>query len=389
MARAISADALDIIASGARYTERCIVTVPDGDPVELETSSKDAWSVTERGPIAGPRLGVSGLTLLRKDYTGDLFELAGYAGAVVKLQAGITMGASIEWLDLFTGYMVEGSSRRDETGISVTLTDGWGFADKVPIGDFATTVGTTRATALVELVAAAINDVDSDIRDNGGYFTAANVYTDSRASAATDIATDGLLQTGFNGSGALVVKAQPNVEGNLSANWIFRTDQSDTLALPAPPSAPATIVTDSLERTRPWLDALYNAVVVKPGGPEQTWTEQTVRLAKTCDPRHEDKVGFRPLYLTSDTITNACDAFKLAAATLTRLLRGTEEGVKVDVVFNPAVEADDIFWAAAMPTLDDTGWNSTYIARSVTHSPSAAITSIEGVSALSYELEAV
>jgi hypothetical protein len=384
MALAISADALEVIASGARYDTQATITIPGEDAVALEVSP--GWSVSGKGPVAGPRLGISGLEILPGTYGGNLFELVGYPRARFNLKIGVGPGRLTEWFDVFTGYVQEGSSRRSNLGVSVSLVDGWGFVDRVPLESFTTTVGTTRATAITELITDAIADVDTNIGANGGYITTAGVYTDSRTSTAAKIAADGLLQTGFNGAGELIIKAQPDISGNATPLWRFRSEPSSLAFDPAPNAGPATIAAESMERTRPWLASLYNAVTVKPGGVDQTWAPQTVRLSKTCDPRHEDNVGFLPFEFTSDTVASACEAWNLAAAILTRLLRLSDERVKLDVLLNPAIECDDPFWVAASPTFDDPGWSGTYIATSVTHSPSAGITSIEGVTAGGFTL---
>lgn len=403
MVRPLSADALDIIATGAHYATRLTIEHPGSDPVEVEIG--DGWSVSEKAPLAGPRLGITGLELLVPPEDVDyLFEFAGYPGAVYRLSIGIVLGATIEWVTVFTGYVVEGSSRRSKHGVSVSLADGWSWSDRVPFyGPFTTVANVSRAATIIDMMSSVAVGFGTEVENVGGYITTPAVYTGSRGQAVAALAADGLVQAGFNADGDLVIKAQHDTTVPLTPDWTFRTGSTvpgtDVLypsvypsAYPSPTprtsqSDTATIVAGTLERTRPWAESLFNGVIVKPGGSEQTWTAQEVELSNVNDPRHWERVGWRPYEMTSDTITTACDAWLLAAATLRRLLRGTDEKVKLTVLLNPAIEADDVFWVSAMPTVDDAGWAGTYIATSVTHSKSAGTTSIEGVSARGYSIE--
>jgi hypothetical protein len=353
MARAISTDALDIIATGARYTTKLTISTPasevDGgeevgtitNPVEVEIS--DGWSVSEKGgSIAGPRLGVSSLNLLPTEGVDNLFELAGTYGAQYDLSIGIVLGSTIEWVQVFSGKVVEGSLRRLREGVSVSLADDWAWADGVDFdGEHVTAVGQARSTCIVDL---------------------------------------------FTPSGQLVIQAQPDAAETFTPDWYFRTDQDPGLPVVAAPAFPPTILEGTLERTVPFAETAINAVTVKPGGSEQTWTAQTVRLEDTLDPRHESLIGFRSVEITSDTVSNACQAWLLAETELVRLLRRTGETVRLEVLLNPAIERGDVIWIAAMPTLDDDGWNGTYIVTDVTHSPDGAKTSIAAITAASYEI---
>lgn len=397
--RAISDDALDIIANGGRYTTRLTITKPipqgdeEGDPAPVyaepvTVNISPGWSVTERSSIAGPRLGVSSLELLPTDGIDNLFELAGYPGARYNMAVGIVLGATIEWIDVFGGYVVEGSMRRLSLGVKVSLSDGWNYVDDVPlVGEYKISIGAARSTTIVELFTPVIQDVETVVEAAGGYLVAEGVYTGSRGQAAADIARDGLLQVGFNGSGQLVIRERPDLNIDTTPRWSFRSDQGSSVPAPAPPDTPPTIIDGTLERSRPWAESLFNAVTVKPGGSEQTWAAQTAKLGDTSDPRHESYVGLRPIEITSNTIGNACDAVTLAQAELQRRLRGLSETVKLTVLLNPAVEADEVMWVAALPTYDDAGWNGTYIITSVTHAPSAGTTSIEAVSAAGFDVE--
>jgi hypothetical protein len=398
MARAISTDALDIIATGARYTTKLTISTPasevDGgeevgtitNPVEVEIS--DGWSVSEKGgSIAGPRLGVSSLNLLPTEGVDNLFELAGTYGAQYDLSIGIVLGSTIEWVQVFSGKVVEGSLRRLREGVSVSRADDWAWADGVDFdGEHVTAVGQARSTCIVDLFTPVLSNVETLVEATGGYIETQGVYTGSRGQAASDIARDGMLEVGFNGSGQLVIQAQPDAAETFTPDWYFRTDQDPGLPVVAAPAFPPTILEGTLERTVPFAETAINAVTVKPGGSEQTWTAQTVRLEDTLDPRHESLIGFRSVEITSDTVSNACQAWLLAETELVRLLRRTGETVRLEVLLNPAIERGDVIWIAAMPTLDDDGWNGTYIVTDVTHSPDGAKTSIAAITAASYEI---
>ena len=64
MARAISADALDVIGAGATYSTTLTVTAPGAEPVDVE--HVPGWSVEEKSANSGTRLSVSSVTLLPK-----------------------------------------------------------------------------------------------------------------------------------------------------------------------------------------------------------------------------------------------------------------------------------------------------------------------------------
>jgi hypothetical protein len=345
------------------------------------------WSVSEKSSLAGPRLGVSSLTLLPTEGIDNLFDFAGTPGARYSLSIGVVMGWDIEWIQVFTGKVVEGSARRNVEGVTVSLTDDWSWVDAVPFdGEHVTVVGEARATSIVDLFTPVLWDVETIFEATGGYLTVEGVYTGSRGQAAADLARDGLLQVGFNGSGQLVIEAQPDPSETFTPDWFLRTDQDPALPVVAAPAFPSTILRGTLERSRPWAERAINAVTVKPGGSEQTWTAQTVRLEDTLDPRHESVIGFRPVEITADTLSTSCEAWALAEAELIRRLRGTGETVRLDVLLNPAIERGDVIWVGAMPTLDDDGWNGTYIVTSVTHSPDGGKTSIEAMTTASYEM---
>lgn len=386
MARDITAVALDVIAAGGRYATLCRVTQPGALTSEVNISP--GWSVSERAPArgeSGPSLGVSSLQLLPTDGIDDLFDFAGFPGSVYELRIGVNLGLSIEWFRNFTGYVADGSCRRNRLGVTVSLTDGWSWCDEPFGGEYTAPVGVSRASAAAEIFGPAIPGLTTLIEANGGYITTPAVYTGKRGEAVTAIARDGLLQVCFNGNGELVVRPQLDITGTLTPLWRFRSGTNDP-TVEELPADPPTIINGTLERTRAWTESLYNAAIVRPGGSEQTWAAQTVRLADAFDKRHESKVGFRPYEYTSDTIANACDAKAVAEYALTYLLRGTSERVKVQVLLNPAIEKNDIFAISALPTLDDAGWAASYIATNVTHAPSEGVTSLEGVSALGYVL---
>lgn len=370
--RALSATALDVIRTGATYTGTLTITLPGKDPVTVEHSP--GWTVTEKGAVAGTRLTVSGLHILPTPDIDDLFAFAGYPGAVYDLSIGINLGGTIESIPVFHGRVVEGSAARLNRGVTVTLTDDWQWFDGSKFTAAFPTELSTRAEQIVDIVAEVIPDLESTTTADGGQLCRTGIYTVSRGQAVAELAEDGMLQVGFNSVGELIIKAQPDMSGVLTPQWHFIAGEN------------GTIVKGSLERTRPWAKALINSVTVKPKGDWQTWAAQTANLTDTNDPRHEDHVGFRELAIESATLPTAFDAFTLAQAVLTRELRVTDERVKLQVVLNPAIEADDIIFIAAPPTFDDAGWSNTYIITSVTHDPKALVTSIEAVSASGYEM---
>lgn len=434
MARPLSADALDVIVAGARYTSQLTITLPvdatdserDPEPVAGEpvvVNIEPGWSVTETFAISGSRLGVPTLRLLPTDGIDDLFAFAGWPGARYELKVGIVLGAQIETVTVFTGYVVEGSMRRLELGVELSLKDGWPRDDRTAlVSEYKAPEGAARATTIIELLTPVMADVETVVEDMGGYFTKEGIYTGSRSQAAGDIAKDGLLQAGFNGSGQLVIKAQPSyAAGDLTPDWEFVSgagrDQrvwnplgggggsygdtyQDIYGWPGAGASgsftaakPPVIIDGTLKRSRPWDEGWINTVTVKPGGAEQTcWKAQTASLSNTSDPRHESYIGVRSIEIVSDTIANETDAAALAQTTLTRHLRATDESVSLQVLLNPAVEVGDVIWVAALPTLGDTGWNNTYIVTSATHVPpvqgdtSTGLSSIQAMTTTGYDL---
>lgn len=407
MARTISADALDVIGAGASYTTTVTVTAPGEDPVDFEV--EPGWSVKENAATAGTRLSVSSLKLLRSDSVDDVFEYAGKPGAVYDLSIGINLGSAVEQIQVFHGYGDEGESVRNSLGTGAALSDPWAWFDEVAfVKPFKAGIA-TRANLIEQIVTEVIDGLTVVTTADGSSICQTGVYTNTRGQAVQQLADDGLLSVGFNAGGDFIIKGRRDLDKNLTPDWHFRTGETiefPTILLPGvypevypevypyelsdakatPPTPPATIIAGTLARTRPWREALVNRVTVVPGGDWQTWTAQTARLADENDPRFEDRVGVREITITSNTIGTAYYAFLLAKAELTRRLRVTAERVKFDVLLNPAVEADDVCFVSALPTLDDSGWNGTYIITSVTHAPSAGKTSIEAVSASAYNL---
>lgn len=372
--RDLSTTALEVIRTGATYTGVLTVTLPGRDPIVVEHTP--GWTVSEKSAVSGTRLQVSSLTLLPTDGVGDLFAFAGYPGAVYDLYVGINLGGVIETIPVFHGRVVEGSSSRLNRGVTVTLTDDWAWFDAAKFtGAFSTAI-LTRAEQIVDIVAEVMPSLTAVVTADGGQICRTGVYTVSRGQAVAELAEDGMLQVGFNSVGDFIVKAQPDVGGNLTPDWLFTAGEN------------GTIVKGSLERTRPWAESLINSVTVKPTADWQTWPAQTANLTDADDPRHEEHVGLREIVVESKTIATAYDAFALAEAILTRKLRVTDERVRLQVVLNPAIEADDVAFIAAEPTPsgDDAGWNGTYIITSATHSTEAATTSIEAVSASGYSI---
>jgi hypothetical protein len=370
--RTLSATALEVIRTGATYTGVLTVTLPGEDPVTVEHSP--GWSVTEKSVVSGTRLTISSLTILPTDGVDDLFAFAGYPGAVYDLSIGINLGGTIESVPVFHGRVVEGSATRLSHGVLVTLTDDWQWFDGIKFTTAFATEISSRAEQIVDIVAEVMPALTMVIDADGGQVCRPGIYTVSRGQAVSELAQDGLLQVGFNSIGDFHVKAQPDALGNLTPQWHFIAGET------------GTIVKGSLERNRPWAKALINAVTVRPKGDWQTWEAQTATLTDTNDPRHEYNVGYRELPIDSNTIATDYDAFNLAQAVLTRELRVTDESVKLQVVLNPAIEADDVCWIAAEPIVGDAGWSGTYIITSVTHSTQSATSSIEAVSASGYEM---
>ena len=370
--RTLSATALEVIRTGASYTGVLTVTLPGTDPITVEHSP--GWTVTEKSVVTGTRLTVASLTLLPTDGVDDLFAFAGYPGAVYDLTIGIKLGATIESVPVFRGRVVEGSSTRSDHGVTVTLTDDWQWFDGVKFTTAFSTGVLTRAEQIVDIVAEVMPSLTAVIDADGGQLCRGGVYTVSRGQAVAQLAEDGMLQVGFNNVGDFIVKAQPDINGNLTPDWQFMAGEN------------GTIVKGSLERTRPWAKALINSVTVKPKGDWQTWAAQTANLTDVNDPRHEYNVGYREMAIESNTIATAFDAFNLAQAVLTRELRVTDERVQLQVVLNPAIEADDVIFIAAPEIISDAGWAATYINTSVTHDTQNLVTSIEAVSASGYDM---
>lgn len=384
MARDISSRALECLKTSPTIVTEVTVTPPGGDPVRLLT--QQGWDVQETSVVAGTALGIGSIQFLPTDGVEDLFELVGWPGAVFDVRIGVNLGTTVEYFDNFQGRVVEGSSRRNKLGVTASLADHWPYYDGIPLAAPFVTTTATRAEQIANLFTMLDLSVSVIVEDDGGNVVKTATYTDRRGQPAADLAADGGLQVGFDGSGDLIIKAGPDLD-NLVPVWTFRSGTSGPYPEGTLPTDYPTIVAGTLERVRPIADALANAVVVEPGGEWQTWKAQTARLTDTSDPRHADVIGYRPIRIQSNTIDNACDALLLAKAILARLLRQSAESARVVIAINPAVERDDVVYLAAMPTIDDpTGWNGSYIATSVTHSPVDGTTTIEAVSAAGYQI---
>lgn len=384
MARTLSDRALACIMAGPTITTRVTVTKPGADPVELETAP--GWEVSEVGPIAGTRLTISSIQFLPTAGVDDLFVLVSWPGAVFDAAIGINLGGGqYEYIPVFQGRAVSDSSRRNSEGVTAALSDHWFYYDRIPYTEPLVTTTDTRANLIGQQFTALDLGVSVIIDADGGTVSQAGVYTNTRGQAATDLAADGKLQAGFDGDGDLVIKAQPDLS-SLAPVWTFRSGTEGPWTEGALPTSYPTIVGGTLERTRALADALVNAVAVIPSGEWQTWSAQIARLTDPADPYHEDAIGLRGVEVSSSTIDNACDALLLAKNELTRRRRVAAETVRVTIVINPAVEVDDVAYLAALPVLDDPGWNGAYICTSVTHAPAAGTTTIEAVSASAYSI---
>lgn len=385
MARTISARALEAIQTGPTVATKVTATIPGGEPVELETTP--GWDVSEVGPVAGTRLTIGAITFLPTPGVADLFGLVGWPGATFDAFIGINLGTTVEYIQVFHGMVVDGSSRRNTEGVTVSLADPWSYYDRIPFTEPLETTTDTRANLIGDLFTSLDLGVSVVTDADGGTVSQSGVYTNTRGQAAMQLATDGLLQAGFDGDGDLVIKAQPVLTGTLTPDWTLKSgDASGRTDFGLYATDYPTIVAGTLERSRTWADSLVNAVAVVPSGDWQAWSAQTAFLQDASDPRHQDFVGLRGIEVPSSTIDNACDALILAKTELTRRLRGSDERMRVTCVINPAIEADDVIYVGATETVDDLGWAGTYIITSVTHSDAAGTTSIEAVSAAGYTI---
>ena len=259
----------------------------------------------------------------------DLYSSLAAEGTLFALEHGIRFGNRSELVPFgtYVATKVPGALYTDRYRLS--LADRWVDLEEARFLSPLQPAPGSRVAEITTRVTEALPGVTTSATTTGcGNLDGSRVWQDARTDLIRDLAADGVLEASFDGSGVFVVRDEPAISSGSAG--------SSTFALTA--GEVGTIL--SAERERP-LTKRYNTVVVRPSGPDQTWTQQVAQVADVNHPRHPSKIGVRPLFWSSPTITNQFDALNAAEARLQRLLKAASV-MTVNAVSNPALEPGDV-----------------------------------------------
>jgi hypothetical protein len=300
-----------------QYRSTLTVTVPGGDPVEVE--------------IGGGSLRVDGSSRIRRripiSLVGDrsVFEIVATPGAIFSIEHGIVYGASSELVPVFYGEAVAGSQRFGDGTITLQLADrGNTLAACKFATPYAPTAATTRVAAIEAVVTAAISGVSVvDESSDTGTIGSAQVWTDSPGDVIAQLTRDGGTEAYFGPDGVFYIRDIPTT----ATPYVWSAGSG------------AGGVLKSAERTRP-LDRLYNRVAVRPADSTQTWTEQVATITDTDSPIHSSKINTRSYVHVAASVATAAEALVVANQLLDRFT-GLTETLSLTSIANPALEAND------------------------------------------------
>lgn len=294
---------------------RATITLPGEEPLNV--------------PVAAGMLYADSGTAIRRRVTAELVASGSLAraieadGATLAIEHGLNFGGTLELIPVFTGEVLRASQAFGDGAVRATGVD---FGHWVSEARFPSPreLSGARSTLISDLVTEAKPDatVADESTSSGTALTA--VWPRSRADAIAELTRDGTLDAFFRGDGSFLIRDAKTLAS--SADYTVRGGPGGTLK--------------SGERLRP-LDRRYNAVVVTPATGEQEWTQQSVQVTDTSNPRHPDRIGLRPYFYASPSISSAENALAVAQQILDRVL-GNTQTLRFASVSNPALEEGDV-----------------------------------------------
>jgi len=257
--------------------------------------------------------------------TPDLYELLSTDGTVLAIEHGLRFGNTTELVPVFTGEVIRGGRGFGDSLVEVAGHDfGHWLTEARFLTPYSPTGSPTRAAAISGLVTGGKPGTTVHVTTASTGNITAGLWDRLRVDAIDDIARDGNLDAFFLPDGSYMVRDSKTI--TTLADYTVRGGRGGTL-------------TDG-ERVRP-LDRRYNTVVVSPASTGQVWTAQTAQVSDTANPRHPDRIGVRPYFMSLPTVTSAAQALDVAQVALDRIV-GTSESIAFGAVSNPALDCGDV-----------------------------------------------
>ena len=268
-------------AGGARPISKVTATAPGQSPVTLDVDGCVVTKSLDKGPRFEANVSVQRVVGQRS------LELVQTPGALFVVTVGWDYGAGQTESIPMGVYEVARQPKASRTGtIPLTLMDQWKRLEECRFTSKVTgAIGAGRAALVASQVTGAIPGIEVRTSTGGGTIGTATDWEESRTQLINDLSRDGSFGAGFAADGAFVIEPLPTL-GNPVVTY---TD-----------GANAKIIDLSTEQT---MARLYNAVTVKPTD-DQGWAAVTVAINDTDHPRHPDKIGLRPYFMTAPTAAN-------------------------------------------------------------------------------------
>lgn len=324
---------LDALGTSHKLVNEVTASAPlSSDAVEIPI---DAGSFT----VSGSGARYSANLTLSPELGGDASALILLPGATFSIRSGIDYGAGqIDWVDCGVYEAVSGNSSITIGEIPLGLQDGTCRQERCTFPAPWTAAAGSRAAAISAMVTDASPAVTVTILADGGTMPTA-VYDRDRLAAERQIATDGVLDIGFDAVGGYVIQGQP-VMTPAAPVWTARTG----------------VVGNIVDADRNLaLGRLFNTVVVVPVDETQTWPVQVISVSDPAHPRHSNKIGVVPFRMSAMSATTAAQALAAGTATLQKVLKSTEH-INVTVLGNPGLEYGDTIAIAHQKTEVDPGY---------------------------------
>lgn len=346
--RAVSDQYLQAITGPVHRIAEVTVTLPgesEGTEVLLDTSGNDDSSVTMDG---SNNARYSASLVLAPDLGSSLWTRISTPGARFTVRAGIDYGGGFtEYVDCGELYATESDLALALGDLPLTLLDGSSPLDEL---DFLTPWSIEDATDRVQALADIVTDASSDItvvnNATPGNLMSGVVYEKDRLPALEEIAAGGNIDAAFTASGEYLIRDNPIITPN-DPDWVLRTGKLGTILEGAVRNVP--------------LAKQFNMVIVLAPEPFQTWGAVTIQIADPNHPRHRDKIGPRPFWVTDSSITSLAQAQQRGRDTLKRILTVVEQ-IQVPTLGNPALEYGDTITVDHEATAVDPGLSANYLA---------------------------
>lgn len=343
--RDVSAQYLQAITGPVHRLAEVTVTLPgesEGTEVLLDT---DGDSRVTMDGTNNARYSAS--LVLAPDLSNSVWSRISTPGARFNVRAGIDYGGGFtEWVDCGELYATEGDLALALGNLPLTLLDASTNLDDL---DFLTPWsiddGTDRGPALADIVTDASSDFTVINNATLGNLMGAVVYEKDRLPALEEIAAGGSIDAAFTASGEYLIQDSPIITPN-DPDWVVRTGKLGTIL-------------EGAQRNIP-LNKQFNMVIVLAPEPFQTWGAVTIQIADPNHPRHRDKIGPRPFWVTDSSITSLAQAQARGRDTLKRILTVVEQ-IQIPTLGNAALEYGDTITVDHEATAVDPGLAANYL----------------------------